>query len=78
MAYCAYCGGWDKKQGGVGHRLGCKVGKPGTPIGRSPLADFAELTQEFFKHHRFEKHYKMYDIIIDDGDAARAKARRRR
>jgi len=30
--YCPACGGWDKEQGGVGHRLGCPVGKPGTPI----------------------------------------------
>jgi len=35
MAYCEACGGWDKQQGGVGHRLGCPVGKPGTEINQS-------------------------------------------
>ena len=31
-AYCPACGGWDVKQGGSGHKLGCPVGEPGTPI----------------------------------------------
>lgn len=30
--YCQACGGWDKKQGGIGHKYGCPKGKDGTPI----------------------------------------------
>jgi hypothetical protein len=31
-AYCDACGGWDAKQGGTGHKIGCPVGKTGTQI----------------------------------------------
>ena len=31
-AYCSACGGWDRAQMGTGHKLGCPIGKPGTPI----------------------------------------------
>ena len=24
MGYCVLCGGWDKKQGGLGHRRSCQ------------------------------------------------------
>lgn len=38
MGYCAGCGGWDKKQGGSGHRFGCKIAESGTPIDQ-PLVE---------------------------------------
>ena len=30
--YCDACGGWDTKQGGTGHKIGCPIAKTGTPI----------------------------------------------
>lgn len=30
--YCNSCGGWDKKQGGTGHKYGCPKGGAGIPI----------------------------------------------
>jgi hypothetical protein len=30
--HCQACGGWDAKQGGSGHKRGCKVGTPGASI----------------------------------------------
>ena len=38
--YCSACGGWDKAQGGSGHKLGCPAGKPGTSIGPPEIDQF--------------------------------------
>jgi len=40
--YCDACGGWDKEQWGRGHKLGCPVGEPDTPIARSEEPDVEE------------------------------------
>jgi len=59
--YCEACGGWDRYQGGVGHRLGCPVGAAGQPIGSSfkMKSRFFVIYSEIFEQISYEEWGKL-------------------
>lgn len=65
--YCPACGGWDRKQGGTGHKLMCPVGQAGAPISESPR--FSQFEKhEWIRNlpHQFGMGVEIeYDVILD-------------
>lgn len=67
--YCDACGGWDKEQWGTGHKIGCPVGEPNTPIATLP-GSVSSVPVQRARPGRFK--ITGSAIFVDPDDASRS------